>query len=387
MKKNWVTRFLFIALMIGMLLVPMMAAQADETVHVLDATADLPAMEQGAKADGDSETFKEYFTVMYSAKNKIDGSNKTFDDGYTATQRLNFGGKTDPKKGKINAVRFTVEGPAAVKLWWVSGGDGRQFALYNEACEIIAKTEVESVKNALYITELALDAAGTYYLGVPDGSNYLFKLEAAEAAAPAPANAAEDVIFDATADLAPMAQGEKADGDTGLFKDYFTVMYSAKNKIDGSSKTFDDGYTATQRLNFGGKTNPDKGMINAVRFTTKGAATVKFWWVSGGDGRQFALYNESGEITVKTSVESVKNSLYISELAIDAAGTERGQFGIVAEGRHLDAGLANNGQNILLTVERHANAVNVHNSLSHALKPPLPAEWRRRDSCSGRRRS
>ena len=320
MKKNPAARLLFIALLIGMLLLPVLSAQAEETVHVLDATADLPAMAQGEKADGDSAQFNDYFTVMFSAKNKIDGSNKAFDDGYTATQRLNFGGKTDPKKGMINSVMFRTEGAATVKFWWVSGGDGRQFAIYNDAGEVLVKTEVESVKNSLYISELAVDAAGAYYLGVPDGSNYLFKLEVAEAA---PVVAAEPVsyVLDATADLPAMAQGEKADGDSAQFNDYFTVMFSAKNKIDGSNKAFDDGYTATQRLNFGGKTEPKMGMINSVMFRTEGAATVKFWWVSGGDGRQFAIYNDAGEVLVKTEVESVKNSLYISELAVDAAGT------------------------------------------------------------------
>ena len=221
----------------------------------------------------------------------------------------------------INSVMFKTEGAANVKLWWVSGGDGRQFAIYNDAGEILVKTEVESIKNSLYITELAVDAAGTYYLGVPDGSNYLFKLEVAEAAPAAVPAEPVSYVLDATADLPATEQGAKADGESETFKDYFTVMYSAKNKIDGSNKTFDDGYTATQRLNFGGKTNPDKGMINSVMFKTEGAANVKLWWVSGGDGRQFAIYNDAGEILVKTEVESIKNSLYITELAVDAAGT------------------------------------------------------------------
>ena len=307
-----------IALLLVILLACLLPSALAEKAHVLDATADLAPMAQGEKADGDTALVKDFFTIMYSAKNKIDGSNKAFDDGYTATQRLNFGGKTDPKKGMINAVRFTVEGPAAVKLWWVSGGDGRQFALYNEACEIIAKTEVESVKNSLYISEMTIDAAGMYYLGVPEGSNYLFKLEVTEAAASVPA-AGEDIIFDATADLAPMAQGAKADGDTDLVG-AFTIHYSEKTKIDGSNKEFDDGYTATQRLNFGGKTQPGKGMINSVSFTADDPATLRIWWVSGGDTRQFALYDGACNIIATTTVDSVKNALYITDFEIPAAG-------------------------------------------------------------------
>ena len=164
------------------LLLLCLSAAAEET-HVLDCTLDLPAMAQGERQDGETETFKDFFAIHYSAKNKIDGSDKHFDDGYTASQRLNFGGKTQPGKDMINSVRFTVDGAATIKFWWVSGGDGRQFALYNEGGETLAKTSVTSVKNSLYISSFEVDAAGTYYLGVPDGSNYLFKLEVTAAEA------------------------------------------------------------------------------------------------------------------------------------------------------------------------------------------------------------
>jgi len=149
-----------------------------EILRVLDCTLDLPPMEQGAKTDGESDVFGDGFTVLYSYKNKFDYSEKTFDDGYYGTQRLNFGGKTQVGKGMINTVRFTAENNATLKFWWVSGGDGRQFALYDESGEILMETQVESVKNNLYISSFDIEK-GTYYLGVPEGSNYLFKIELA----------------------------------------------------------------------------------------------------------------------------------------------------------------------------------------------------------------
>ncbi len=288
--------------------------QLPANTYVLDATKDLTAFAQGAKSDGDTESFKDYFTVMYSGKNKVDGSNKTFSDGYTASQRLNFGGKTDPEKGMINSVQFTANHPATVKIWWVSGGDGRNFAIYNNAGTVLAETTDASVKNTLYISELEVDAAGTYYLGVPQGSNYLFRMQVTE-------YPPKEYVLDATKDLTAFAQGAKADGDTETVKDFFTVMYSGKNKVDGSNKTFSDGYTASQRLNFGGKTDPDKGMINSVKFTVDKGATVKIWWVSGGDGRNFAIYSSSGTVLTETTDASVKNSLYISTLSIAEGGT------------------------------------------------------------------
>ncbi len=184
MKTRFNHRLLavIIALMMVVQIVPAaLLVTATGNVHILDATADLAAMDAGAKADGDTEVIGEYFTITYSAKTKIDGSNKTFDDGYTATQRLDFGGKTNTD-GMLNTVKFTTGAAATVKIWWVSGGDGRSFAIYDEAGQILMNTTDESIKNSLYISTLQLDAAGTYYLGVPEGSNYLFKLEVTEGA-------------------------------------------------------------------------------------------------------------------------------------------------------------------------------------------------------------
>ena len=54
--------------------------------------------------------------------------------------------------------------------------------------------------------------------------------------------------------LTPFAAKAKADGETELAgtDNYFTLVYSAKTKVDGSSKTFDDAYASEQRVNFGG---------------------------------------------------------------------------------------------------------------------------------------
>ncbi len=296
-------------------------AGGEDVSYVLDATADLTAMAQGDKLDGDIGTVKDYFNIFYSAKNKVDSSNKTFDDGYVASQRLNFGGKTDPAKGMINSVQFKTANPATVKIWWVSGGDGRTMAIYDSNNAVLtATTAADSVKNSLYISEFELAEAGTYALGVPEGSNYLFKLEVIEHVPVV--SEPQEYVLDATADLTSFAQGDKLDGDIETVKDFFNIYYSAKNKVDGSNKTFDDGYVASQRLNFGGKTDPAKGMINSVQFTVDNTGTAKIWWVSGGDGRTMAIYDVNGNVLSATAAaDSVKNSLYISELEIPAAGT------------------------------------------------------------------
>ena len=294
----------------------------EEGVYVLDVTQDLQKLDPNVKQDGDFETMGTdgYFTMIYSQKTKIDGSNKTFDDGYTASQRINFQSTTNVEKGMVPAISFTTSAAATVKFWWVSGGDGRQFALYDNAGVILSQTEVESVKNSLYISELRVDAAGTYFLGVPNGSNYLFKLEVREEAS---APVVITNTLDVTADMQQFAASDKAEGDFDVIHDYFTVLYKGgKTKVDGSNKTFDDGYTATQRINFGGKTEPEKDMAGSIKFTTTGPATVKIWWVSGGDGRELALYDAQYNILVSTDASvSVKNSLYIDTMQLEAAGT------------------------------------------------------------------
>ena len=331
MTTGTVRRAVAIVLVLAMVLVlaPVTAltTNAAEVVYTLDATADLTALAQGDKADGDNEDVgtNGYFTVFYSAKTKVDGSNKTFDDGYTASQRLNFGGASALGEVNKNVVMFTTTNPATVKIWWVSGGDGREMAIWDASGNTVAATDAAaSVKNALYISELTLEAAGTYYLAVPTGSNYLFRMDVAEAEPEPEAPAASGYVLDTTTDLAALAQGDKADGDneSAGTNGYFTVFYSAKTKVDGSNKTFDDGYTASQRLNFGGKSEVGEVNKNVVMFKTSNPATVKIWWVSGGDGREMAIWDASGNTVAATdAAASVKNALYISELKLDAAGT------------------------------------------------------------------
>ena len=175
--KNTLFRNSIILISVIMLIFAFFFSLSEESVFIFDATKDLAPLTQGERNDGDKTVVNDFFTIIHSAKNKIDASTKTFNDGYFATQRLNFGGKTQPGKGMINSVSFTVDSPSTVKFWWVSGGDGREFALYDEKLNEIFRTQTDSIKNSLYISSFPLESQGTYYLGVPNGSNYLFKIE------------------------------------------------------------------------------------------------------------------------------------------------------------------------------------------------------------------
>ena len=114
--------------------------------------------------------------------------------------------------------------------------------------------------------------------------------QAAGIAVPVVQSADGTYVFESSA-LSVVAAGAKADGDTEVAgtEDYFTLIYSAKTKVDSSSKSFDDGYSSSQRVNFGDVVSVDK---NAIKFKTSNAATVKIWWAEGGDNnRQMAILN------------------------------------------------------------------------------------------------
>ena len=327
MKKSTIRKILaamvVMTLFVVALIIPTSAEEPTEKVYVLDATADLAAFSQGAKADGDAEKAgtDNFFTVHYSSSTKIDSSSKSFDDGYSASQRINMGGKTvigDPMK---NAIEFTTDGPATVKVWWVSGGDGREINLYGADGTVLQTSAVGSTKNALYITTIEIEQAGKYFLGSTAGSNYYFKVQVSVEAAPA-VPVETKYTLDSTSDLAAMAAGTKAVGDADKVgtEGFFTLHYSDKTKIDSSGKTFEDGYTATQRIAMGGASAYTGSIKNAIEFTTEGPATLKVWWVCNGDGRTLDLAGADGTIIASSDNTCTKNSLYITTFTLEEAG-------------------------------------------------------------------
>ena len=319
--RKIIAAVMLVAIVAVALIVPSFADDT-EIVHTLDVSTDLAAMAQGAKADGDAEKAgtDNFFTIHYSAKTKIDASAKTFDDGYTASQRINMGGSSAVGATNKNLIEFTTEGPATVKIWWVAGGDGREIDLWGADGTKLQTTTVGAVKNSAYISTIEIAAAGKYYIGSSAGSNYYFKVEVREPVAAAPT--ITTYALDASTDLAAMAQGAKADGDVDKAgtDNFFAIHYSAKTKIDASAKTFDDGYAGSQRINMGGSSAVGATNKNLIEFTTEGTATLKIWWVAGGDGREIDLWGADGTKLQTTNVGAVKNSAYISTIEIAEAG-------------------------------------------------------------------
>ena len=284
---------------------------------------ELEAAAAGKYTDGQAVTAGTdgYFTFYMSAKTKIDSSDKTWEDGYACKQRVNFGGKADVANMK-NLVSFKTSNAAKVKVYWVEGGtDNRQMAIFGSTGYVVTKTEVTAAKNDPVVSTLELADAGTYYLGGLENNNYIFKIEVEETAA-----VEEPVVKEYELDGAKLetaAAGKFTDGQTVAAgtDNAFTLYMSAKTKIDSSSKTWDDGFAGTQRINFGGKADI-ANMKNFVSFKTEGTAKVKIYWVEGGtDNRQMAIFNSTGDVITKTEVTAAKNDPVVSTLELADAGT------------------------------------------------------------------
>lgn len=159
--------------------------------------------------------------------------------------------------------------------------------------ETLVTTE-ESLKNGLYVSELAVTEANTYYLGSAEGGNYIFKIEVTDATGTYVLNAADLQAFEAFEDPTNKIGALREDGEEivcGTNNAFTLILASGKTKVDASEKTFSDGFAGTQRINFGGKTQTVSGVLtNAIEFSTTGEATIKVWWVSGGDGRQVKVF-------------------------------------------------------------------------------------------------
>ncbi len=275
---------------------------------------DLAGFGKNTKQDGDTEKAgtDKYFTLIYSANSAVNTDYaKTWVDDFFSQNRINLGGSASASK---NAIKFTTTTDnAELKVWW--GSNAKPLVLIDDAGASTLIAEA-GTKNDLYITNYVIEKAGTYYLGSSGGTDYIGKVVVTEKVE----EPAKVYTFEGT-DVDAFAAGKKADKDTesaGTDK-FFTLIYSAKTKVEDKNKTFADEYTGTRRVNFGGGAKAD---INSIKFTTTAdGATVKVWWAAGANDRQMAILNAEGDTVLNTSDTTVKDAAYISEFTLEKAGT------------------------------------------------------------------
>lgn len=155
--------------------------------YVLDA-GDLTSFDAGAYKDGDkiAAGTENYFNIVASAKTKIDGKDeKTFEDDYKSTKRINFGGKMAVSGTVKNLIEFTTSGEATVTVWFVANNNDREITVYNskDTSAHVYKSEIKPVSGTAYKCKFQLSEAGTYYLGSTDNNNYYHKVSVVEGAA------------------------------------------------------------------------------------------------------------------------------------------------------------------------------------------------------------
>ena len=180
---------LTLAMMMSMILVFTVSGSAENanSTHVLNAE-DIKAFAVAAKYDGEYERAgtNNFFTLIYSAKTKVESNSKTFPDGQPFTQRIAWGDKSYVGDQVLNTIKIKTNGSAKIKIWWACGDAGRVPAVYSQTGAAVATVQIPSdhvndgtdgVKNDLFISEVQVPDAGIYYIGNSGGSNYFYKIE------------------------------------------------------------------------------------------------------------------------------------------------------------------------------------------------------------------
>lgn len=182
MNRKLLTRILagILALMILLPLIAM-AVNAEEMTFVVEISQ-MEDKPKGTWKNGD--TFKcgtnDYFTVFCSETTRIDGSDKNFSDGYSSSKRLNFNSDSVFGDQILNAVQIKTTSHAKVKVWFVSGGNDREVAIFDQKGNVLQQSGPGAVKNITYIAEFDLPQADTYYIANIGGNNNYVKIEVTE---------------------------------------------------------------------------------------------------------------------------------------------------------------------------------------------------------------
>lgn len=274
----------------------------------------------------DTATISEFttfgdFTVAATGEKTvvIDENGKIGDNGVEFTKRMKLGGAGSTE---LRSVSFTTGGAATVTVYAMSGSSGENRPLLLMTAD---GTEVGRVTTLGVVEESIIPAltyeiteAGTYYIWSEKSGINIYSIEVKEAggaaAAPSTLSANEVPAGDVT--------------DITTWGD-FTVYANADKKVtvDGNAKTGDNGMEFTQRIKLNGS-----GSVEArnISFTTKGAAKVNVYAMSGssGEDRPLLLVGANGEVGRGTALGAPADGI-IPAITYDV--TEAGTYYIWSE--------------------------------------------------------
>lgn len=124
---------------------------------------------------------KDFFTLYYAASSRVDPKGAVFEDDYASGHQINFSNEVAVDKDNVkNAVAFTTDGPATVKVWWTPVTDKkplRPMVILNADGEVAATSATAEIPT---VSTLELKTGGTYYLGGQGGKNFIHKVTVSE---------------------------------------------------------------------------------------------------------------------------------------------------------------------------------------------------------------
>ncbi len=344
MKQTWINRVLaaMLALVMVVALLPISTLAAGKT-YVLDVSSDMTPFSAGTYGNGASDKFgtEGYFILHYGEKMKLDGSNKTFSDGVTASHRINFQSKTDFTDWSYS-LQFNAGSAATVKIWWVAGGDARRMTLFDSDTNVVAADGEASTKNSLYISEFEVSEAGSYYIGSLEGSNYIFRVEVTESesggtvqrkdwakvAAPVITSVTDDgngnVVVNVDADVSK----EGGDKLTVTMYDQGWMILESKASVSGKSHTLTFAPSASGTYRFDAELTREgeegkKSDIAKVNFvlpletpvlisaTNQGGGSVELEWTAVAEAEQYEIYCDGNKVGAATGTSFVVTGLSV----------------------------------------------------------------------------
>ena len=280
-SKKILATILTITMMLSLVLVFTVSGSAEaDGVYTLNVS-DLANFGIGGRENGEYEKCgtHNYFTAHYSAKAKLEANDKTFTDGFNGTKRFAWGDKTTIGEEILNAVQFTTRGAATVKLWWVGGDANRLPTIFDESGATVVQSKKSTVKNEMYVEELSLSKAGTYYLGNTGGSNYFYQIQVSDSGYSLPAPQRADWSTVATPSIT-----SSTDNGTGNI----VVNVSALIGLDGGDELLVHLYNGSELVKTKGSVTAKSS--HTITFTPEnsGNYTVKAELLRDGENAKAA---------------------------------------------------------------------------------------------------
>lgn len=157
------------------------------TVSNVTKNADTAATNPGSFVfSGDTSVkYDDYFTLLFTKNSRVDPNEKDFADAtaYHSTHRVNFSNAAGTAK---NSIKFTTQGPAKVKVWWVGAVAASELGektprpmtiLGASGSDAVTPSETVADNETPMFSTFDLPQAGTYYLGAKGGKNFIHKVE------------------------------------------------------------------------------------------------------------------------------------------------------------------------------------------------------------------